>query len=60
MLKEQVKAATASTMDTCRRQAMLMLREPTVATVAPVYVQNIEARNRASRNADQGTGVFFP
>jgi hypothetical protein len=60
MLEKQVKAATASSMDTCRRQAMFMLGKPALATVAPIYIQNIEARNRASRNADQGTRVFFP
>ena len=60
MLKKQVETATASSMDTCRRQAMLMLGKPTLATVARIYIQNIEARNLASRNADQRARVFFP
>jgi hypothetical protein len=52
MLKKQVEAATTSPMDTGRGQAFLMLGEPTPTTVARVYIQNIEARNLPSRNAD--------
>ena len=60
MPKQQVQAATASAMDTRRRQAMLMLGKPTVATVARIYIQNIEARNLASRNADKRARMLLP
>ena len=60
MLKKQVETATASAMNTCRRQAMLMLCKPTPATMARIYIQNIEARNLASREADRRARVFFP
>jgi hypothetical protein len=60
MLEEQVKTATASSMDTRRWQAMPMLGKPALATVPRIYIQNIEARNLPSRNADQRARVFFP
>jgi hypothetical protein len=60
MLKKQVETATAGAMNTCRRHAMLIFGKPTPATVARIYIQNIEARNLASWNADQRARVFFP
>jgi hypothetical protein len=60
MLKKQVEAATTRPMDTSRWQAMLMLGKPTPATLARIYIQNIQARNLARRNADQRARVFFP
>ena len=60
MLEKQVQTATTSSMDTCRRQAMLMLGKPTVATVARIYIQNIEARNLPRRNANERARVSLP
>ena len=59
MLEKQMKTAAASSMDTGRWQAMFMLGKPTLAAVARIYIQNIEARNLASREADRRARVFF-